>query len=214
MDPAFITPLEEKQNQVRSRIRECFHYPTFSTFDSIPDKTRTATEIMERKGEKLLKLVAPYSNMIRSGLRPMADRIFGICAKRGEFPPAPPDLEGHPVEYKFSGVLAQAQKLNRVQPNQAIVSFVGELIRITGDPSIGRKLNVDQAIDVIATNLGCDPSIINSDQVVQALKQAEAQAKQQAQTLAAAEQGSKIAKNLAGSPLDEENALSALTGAR
>lgn len=213
-DPAMIQPLEEKQQQVRRRIQECFHYPTFSTFDSIPDKTRTATEIMERKGEKLLKLVGPYTNITRSGLRPMIDRMFNICARRGILPPPPPDLEGHPIDYKFNGVLAQAQKLNRVQPNQAIVSFVGDLVSVTKNMAVARKLNVNQAIDVIATNLGCDPSIIRSDDEVAAIEQAEAQAAQQQQMLNTMQQGSEIAKNLAGSPLDEKNALAALTGAR
>jgi len=214
MEPGFITPLEEKQQQVRNRIRECFHYPTFSTFDSIPDKTRTATEIMERKGEKLLKLVKPYSIMTHGGLRPMVDLKFNILARRGMLPPAPPDLEGQPIEYKFNGVLANAQKLNRVQPNQAIVSFFAQIISITKDPNTILKLDIDQAIDVIATNLGCDPTIIRSDETVAMIRQQQAQAKQQQMQLEAAERGSVIAKNLAGSPLDSDNALSALTGAR
>ncbi len=214
MDPAFIQPLEEKQNQVRTRIRECFHYPTFSTFDSIPDKTRTATEIMERKGEKLLKLVKPYSIMTHGGLRPMVDLKFKILARRGYFPPAPPDLADQPIDYKFNGVLANAQKLNRVQPNQAIVSFFADIISITKDPNTILKLDIDQAIDVIATNLGCDPSIIRSDETVQDIRAQQQKAQQQAQAMATAEQGSKIAKNLSGSPLDTDNALAALTGAR
>jgi hypothetical protein len=46
------------------------------------------------------------------------------------------------------------------------------------------------------------------------MEAAEQQARQQQAQMMQAEQASKVAKNLAGSPLNEDNALSALTSAR
>jgi hypothetical protein len=118
-------------------------------------------------------------------------------------------------DYSFNGVLAQAQRMSRVQPNQAIVSFIGEMIKVTGSMAVANKLNVNQAIDVIATNMGCDPSIIRSDDEVAELEAAQQKAQQQAQQMAAIEQASVAAKNLGQAKMGsdgDETALGAVVG--
>jgi hypothetical protein len=219
MDPRYIQPLEEKMARLEDRIREAFHYQTFMTLGSIPDKpNRTATEVMERKAERLLKLVKMYTNNQRGVLRPGLSRIDSILERQGLFDrlgPVPQALEGMSKDYSFNGVLAQAQRMSRVQPNQAIVSFIGEMIKVTGSMAVANKLNVNQAIDVIATNMGCDPSIIRSDDEVAELEAAQQKAQQQAQQMAAIEQASVAAKNLGQAKMGsdgDETALGAVVG--
>ena len=217
MDPRYIEPLEAKMRGIEARVKEAFHYNTFRTFDSIQDKpNRTATEIIERKAEKLLTLVKMYVNNCRGVLRPGLGRIDRLLEKQGHFDrlgPVPDALAGSFKDWIFNGVLAQAQRMNRVQPNQTIVRMVAELAAATpDDQSIWDKINRDQALDVIATDMGCDPSIIRSDEDAQAMRDARAQAQQQAQQMAQLEQASKVAGNLGKAQVTEDTALGKLAG--
>jgi hypothetical protein len=221
VDHGFIAPMREEILAVQQRILEAFHYPTFSTFDSLPDKQRTATEILERKSEKLLKLVDMYTNLQVGVLRPLVDFTFKLLIKRGDMfrvcGVPPPDLQGHEIEYRFQGVLAQAQKMNRVQPIQfamGIATQIAQAQQVTGQPpEIFDKFDPDQAIDEIATDIGVPATVIRSDAEVAAIRQQRAQMLQQQQQMAAIQQASQAAKNLGQAKLDDDNALGALVKA-
>lgn len=217
IDPGWITPMREQIQDVQGRILEAYHYPTFSMFDALPDKTqRTATEVVERKAEKLLKLVDMYTNLQIGQLRPIIDWEFYLHQKRGMLPPAPPDLQGHDIKYRFNGVLAQAQKMNRAQPIQAmlnLISAVGVAQQQSGQAAnVFDKFNADQAIDEVGTDWGVPATVIRSDEEVAQIRQQRQAAAAQQQQMQALEMASKTAKNLAQSPLDEQNALSAIVG--
>lgn len=223
IDPAFIGPMREEILSVQERILEAFHYPTFSTFDmpTTGDKRMTATEVLERKAEKLLKLVDMYTNLQVGVLRPLVDFVFNLLYKRGDLfrvvGPPPPDLQGQQIEYRFQGVLAQAQKMNRVQPVQfalGIVSQIADAQRITGQmPEVLDKFNCDQAVDEVSTDVGVPSTVIRSDAEVAAIREQRAQAQQAAQQAALMKQASETAKNLGQTPVDGDNALGALVGA-
>lgn len=213
-DASFVVPLRDQITKVEERLMDAFHYRTFSTFDTIDDKIRTATEILERKAEKLLRLVDMYTNNQIGVLRPMADYFFSVRAKRGLLPPAPPDLQGHPLTYRFNGVLAQAQKMGRVQPIQfaiGVAQTIAQAQQITGQPpEIFDKFDADQAIDEIATDIGVPASVIRSDEQVAAIRQQRQAALQQQQQMAALQQATQAAKNLGQANLGDDTALGAL----
>jgi len=205
VNPAFLPAMEEKQAQMRQRINTAFYYDLFSMFDTLPDKERTATEIMERKSEKLIKLVSMYANLTSQVLRPFIDRVFYIMQKQQLIPPPPPDLQGHELEYEFLGILAQAQKMLRVQPIERLFGSVAQMAAVK--PDIIDKLDIDQGVDEIATGLGVPATVVNSDDKVAAIRQQRAQAQQAA---AAAEQAKTLAgaaKDLGQTPVDQDNAL-------
>ncbi len=222
MDPAAVLPIREQVASIEDRIKEVYHYPTFATFDALGDKTnRTATEILERKAEKLLKLVDMYTNLQIGVLRPLVDYVFNLLVKRGDMfrvvGVPPPDLQGQQIEYRFQGVLAQAQKMNRVQPIQfamGVVSQIAQAQQVSGQaPEIFDKFDADQAIDEIATDIGVPATVIRSDEDVAAIRQQRAAALQQQQQMAALNQAAQAAKNLGQAKLDDDNALGALVGA-
>jgi hypothetical protein len=215
-DPSFVSPLREGIQNVEERIMDAFHYRTFSMFDTLDDKIRTATEILERKAEKLLKLVDMYTNLQIGVLRPMADYFYDVRARRGMLPPPPPDLQGHQLTYKFNGVLAQAQKMSRVQPIQFVIGVaqtIAQAQQVTGQPpQIFDKFDADQAIDEIATDIGVPASVIRSDAEVAAIRQERQAAIAQQQKMAAINQATQAAKNLGQAKLDDDTALGALVG--
>lgn len=218
VDLAALTPMRENMDRVERRIMDSLHYPTFSMFDSIEDKERTATEIMERKAEKLLKLVDMYTNLQIGVLRPMVDYCFQLLVRNNLLPPVPPDLQGHALDYRFNGVLSQAQKMNRAQPINSLLNVVQTLAVAQGQagvrPDVLDKFNTDNAIDEIATDWGVPSTIIRSDEDVAAIRNQRAIQQAQAAKLAALEQASQTAKNLGQAPLSgpdgEDNALGAL----
>lgn len=218
----FIVPMREQIMSVEDRIKEVYHYPTFATFDALGDKTnRTATEILERKSEKLLKLVDMYTNLQIGVLRPLVDYTFNLLVKRGDMfrvvGVPPPDLQGQQIEYRFQGVLAQAQKMNRVQPIQfamGIVAQIAQAQQVSGQPpEIFDKFNADQAVDEVCTDVNVPATVIRSDEEVAQIREQRAAALAQQQQMAALNQAAQAAKNLGQAKLDDDNALGALVGA-
>lgn len=217
VDLAALTPMRENMDRVEKRIMDALHYPTFSTFDSIQDKQRTATEILERKSEKLLRLVDMYTNLQIGVLRPLVDYCFALLVRNNMLPPPPPDLAGHDIDYRFNGVLAQAQKMNRATPIQSIlqvVSEVGVAQQNSGQQAnVFDKFNSDEAINQIATDWGVPGVVIRSNDEVVGIRQQRAQAQAQAQQMQMLEQLTKGAKNLGQAPLSGPDGKDTALGA-
>jgi hypothetical protein len=121
------------------------------------------------------------------------------------------------VEFIFNGVLAQAQKMNRVSPIQMAIGVAAQIAtaqQVTGErPEIFDKFNADQAIDEIATDLKIPATVIRSDEEVAAIRQQRAAAIAQQQQMANLQAATQAAKNLGQAPVNKESALGALLGA-
>lgn len=213
--PGFLDPVTKKQEWLRSHVNSAFYVDLFQLFDSLPDKERTATEIMQRKSEKLTKLGKPYANLQMGVFRPMMHRVFSIMRRRGMIPPAPPDLQGQELSLIYNGILAQAQKLTRVQPIERFLDGVAKVAAARPqDPSTWDNVNLDKAFTEIADSLSVPADIINGPQVVQQIRAQRAQQQAQAQQMAQLQQAGDAAHKLANSPTNGKNALTDLMRAR
>lgn len=213
--PNFLEPVTQKEEEIRKRIHTAFFTDLFQLFDTLPDKERTATEIMQRKSEKLTKLGKPYARIQREVFRPMLKRIFEIAQKRNLIPPAPPDLQGHLLDYQYNGILAQAQKMSRVQPVERLLQTYVQIAEARPqDPSTWDTINLDRAFPEIADGLNVPPDIMNSPEAMQAIRAQRAQQQAIQQKVAMAGELAKAAKNAAGAPTDTKNALTDLVGAK
>ena len=211
VDPGWIKPLGDREEETRERIYTAFSTRLFRMFDLSPEREMTATEVMERKRELLGQFPKMYANFQRGVLRPKIDRVLEIMFRQGMIPPAPPDLQGHELDYKYNGQLAQAQKMTGVNPIERVLAT---FIPMTKDkPDIWDKMDLDQMIDEIATRLGVPASCIRDDETVEAIRaeRAKAQAAQAQMEMLA--QGAKAAKDLGGASLDDDNALGAMVAA-
>lgn len=211
--PGFLDPVTIKEAEIRKRIGSAFFTDLFQLFDTLPDKERTATEIMQRKSEKLTKLSKPYANLQKGTFRPMLNRVFQIASKRGMIRPAPPDLQGHALDYEYNGILAQAQKMVKVQP---VERFLQTVIQVAGarpqDASVWDPINLDRAFYEMADGLNIPADMMNSDEVVQQIRANREQQQAMQQKLAMAEQASRAAANLGKASVDPSTALGALAG--
>lgn len=76
------------------------------------NKVMTATEIIEKQGEKAAILGSIISRFSKEALDPIVSKVFQIEYRAGRIPP-PPDIvleAGSPIDIDYVGPLAQAQK--------------------------------------------------------------------------------------------------------
>lgn len=208
-----IKDLEYKQEQIRQRIQRAFYEDLFLMLSQSDRREITAREIDERHEEKLLALGPVLEQLNQDLLDPLIDNTFDFMLIQGEIPEPPPELqqEGqNRLKVEYVSIMAQAQKLVGIASIERLATFVGNIVQQTGDPRNGRKLNIDQMIDVYGERLSVDPSMIRSDEDVQQIADAEAKAQQAAQTAEMLKTTAGAARDLSGADLEKDSALKRL----
>jgi hypothetical protein len=209
IDPK-LDHLLQLQQETQRQIEQNFFTDMFLMWSQTDRRDITATEVMERRDEKLIVLGPVLGRINDDILDPLIDRAFAILVRRGEIPPAPPELQGQPLRVEYVSIMASAQKATGLGAIQRTAQFVVELA--TSNPEVLDKVDLDQLVDEFATASGVPPKIIRDDATVAEIRKQRQQAQasaQQAETLKNLSQG---AKNLAQSPMDQPNALTAITG--
>ena len=208
-----VAAMEEKQEAVRRRIREAFYTDLFRMFAAIEHEpgSRTATEILERKEEKLVQLGPVVEALNYEVLNPLIDIAFAFAIRQGKLPPAPPDLEGQNIKVEYVSLMAQAQRAVGLGAIERTVSFVSSLAGAI--PETADKIDWDQAVDEYAERAGAPPRIVRSDEVVEAIRASRRQASAVQAQLAALAEGAKTAQTLSKTDTGSKNALTDLMGA-
>lgn len=207
IDPP-IDKIELKSAQVRSRIKEAHYVDLFRMFDSMDDRTRTATEIIERRQEKLTQLGQPLQNLNRGVLSRMIDIGFAIMLRQGMVEKPPRELWGRTLNVEYEGVLAQAQKAVGLS---SIDRVVNSAVTIAGIyPEIADAVDWDKVLNEYATLGGAPAKIMVDPEIVTKVR--EARRAQQAAQLQGeqVERLTKAGKTLSETSTDEKSALTDL----
>jgi hypothetical protein len=200
-----LAALLEDIREVQSRIKRAFFEDLFLLITNIDRSNVTATEIAQRQEEKLLMIGPVLERLEDELLDPLIDRSFAILLRRGLLPEAPRELAGQELRVEYISILAQAQ---RAVGTSAIDRFLGLATAAAGlQPSVLDKIDFDQVVDSYGEKLGVPPDIIRSDDQVIEIRQMRAQQEAQANAMANIQAATEAAKNLADSPLDQDNAL-------
>lgn len=199
-----------EQLQMHERdVMECFYADLFfaiSEMDGV--QPRNEQELFMRNEEKLTQLGPVVERVNVEKLEVVIDRVFSILEKTGQLPPAPEELQGHPLSIDFISTLAQAQRAVALTAIQRQAQFVGYLAGLF--PGAGDKFDADQAIDEFATGLGTPPKIVRSDEVVAKMREARQAEEQQAKAAAMApamQQGADAARLLSETNVGGESML-------
>lgn len=206
-----LAELEGKQQQVRQRIDRAFFVDLFLMLASSDRRDYTATEIVERKEEKLLAVGPVLEQLNQDVLDPLIDNQFNLMLQQGRIPPPPEELQGMDLKVEYISVMAQAQKLIGIGGLERLANFGAGIIRV--NPASARKFDFDQMIDEYAEAMGTSPRVIRSDEEVAAMEaqdQAALAAQQQSQAM---ESMANTAKTLAGADMSGDNALNRLMSA-
>lgn len=195
----------------QERINSTLFVPLFLMLDSLGDKTgRTATEIAERKEEKVTVLGPTLEVVTDEGLDPTIVRVFGMANRAGKIPPPPQALDNVPLKIVYSSILAQAMKASGTIGIERLVSFATGVMGITKDPSSIDKIDFDQAYDEYAERVGAPARILRSDEAVGQMRAGRAQQAQAAQMAQAAKPTldfANAASKLATTVPDEDSML-------
>lgn len=205
---ARINELEEKQQQVRSRIKRAFFEDLFLMLANSDRRQITAREVEERHEEKLLALGPVLERLNIDLLDPLIDATFSIMLAQGLIPPPPEELQGVDLKVDYISIMHQAQKSLGISGMERFSQFVQGIAQ--AKPEIIDKVDTDQLVDIYSDNMGINPSIVRSDEDVASIREGRAKAQQaqaQAENLA---KTTGAVKNLAQANTSGENALTGL----
>lgn len=196
---------------IEDRIGKGYHEDLWLVISNLEHGNVTAEQVRALQNEKLQEIGPVVDRLNGDLLDPLVELTFDIMQKQGLLPPPPQEMSKAPMKVEYTSIIAQAQKALAAG---GIEQFTGYALKVREahpeDPSILDKVNFDEAMDHYGDALTLPPGIVRDDESVAKIRQGRAQAQAQQQKLAAAEQMSKTAKNLAGAPTNGGNALSDL----
>jgi hypothetical protein len=208
VQPAALGGLYEDIQACQTRIKRAFFEDLFLMLASADDRQRTATEIVERKEEKMLVLGSVITRLSEELLNPLVDLAFDKMMARNMFPEPPKELQGAGLQIEYISILSQAQKMVGVNGLDRFINLMGGIANLA--PSSLDKWDVDQTIDEYARMMGLPPKIIVSDDNVAKIRQQQQQAQAQQQQAAQAQQQAATMKDLSQSEVTDTNALGRL----
>jgi hypothetical protein len=168
----------------------------------------TATEVDEIGQEKMLMLGPVVTRDTDDVLDPLHNRILRILIRSGKIPMPPPTLAGKRIKIEYISIMAQAQKLLGTAAVERFASFVGSLSAAV--PKVLDIPNWDKIVKNYAEMLGVSPDEINTQEVIDALRQAAAQAQQAKAQGEAMAVGADAAKAASQAQLGQDSVLSRL----
>lgn len=181
----------------RKAIREWFLVDLFrAALEELPPGV-TATAYLQRATERG-DIIAPQSGRLQSELYgPLIAREVGILQRQGRLPPPPPALVEAQGEYTIEYV-SEAARLQRSREALGIRSTLEFATAASAiDPTARFAMKMTDAVRIIADYEGTPSEIVRTEDEIAELVAAEAQAQQQAQQLAAFQQGAVGAKDAA-----------------
>ena len=174
--------------QAQVRIERAFYKDLFLMLDQYDQGKMTATEVYERKAEKMLMLGPVVERQIDELLRPLVE----LCVKRvlEDMPAlmesAPEAIQGSDIKIEFVSILALAQRATGASNLERMLSIVGNVAQV--DPQVLDKFDTDKFLDEYADIIGASPMIFRDKKTVDQIRAQRAQQQQIAQQQALMQQ--------------------------
>ena len=190
---------------LENRIKEAYHVNLFLMLTNEDRRQITATEIMERKQEKLLALGPVLEQINQDLLDPLIDITFEYMNEFGLIPEVPEELDGIPLKIEYISVMNQAQKQSELNTINPLIQLVSNLAQI--NPDAVKKINVFEIIDEYGDKLNISPGIIRPEEEIQEMMEQEQEARQAELQREESVKNAMVNKELSQTKLDENSAL-------
>ena len=165
--------------ETEGRIEEAMFYRLFLMLESLGDQAgRTATEIIERREEKVTVLGPTLEAITDEGLDPTVIRVFRMLERVGRIPPPPEELLNEPIKIEYTSILAKVARAASVASIERVAGFVATAGKVF--PGMLDRINDGEMLAEYADRVGAPASMMNGEEQVAALQQA----KQQQQRMA------------------------------
>lgn len=194
--------------EVQRRIRSAFYADLFLMLAASDRRQITATEVEERRSEKMLALGPVLERLQDELINPLVDLAFDRVLDQNLVPKPPEPLHGKKLDVELQSMLAREQRVDAVVGLDRLLSVVGSLA--AASPQVLDKIDADQVVDEYAQLAGAPPRVLRSDEDVQALRQAREEAATQAQMAQGLQAGAQVAKDASQASTEEGNLLSSL----
>lgn len=205
-----VAEMEQKQEQVRQRIHRAFFVDLFLMLTQSDRREITATEVQERKEEKLWALGPVLEGLNKDLLDPVIDDMFSTMMKQGRLPEPPEELQGQTLKVEYVSVMARAMKMVDLG---SMDTFLGAVVQIAqADPSALDKINIDQALDLYGHMTGVPAGVLYSDEEVATIREAKARQIQQQQQVQQMQSMASAAKDASQAELGGDNVLTQVLG--
>lgn len=168
-------------------------------------------EVARIHEEQLAQLGSVVDKVQTEKLQVIVMQTFSIMSKAGLLRPVPDELHGQPIDIVFVSILSQAQKLMGLGSMERALGFVGNIAGVY--PQILDVPDFDDMVRQYYDRLGIPAKTINAPEVVEASRQARAQAEQQAKAVEAApamQAGAETAKLLSETDVNGQSLLQGL----
>lgn len=199
---------KDRAESIRARIRRAYHVELFQMLTNIDEMKRekTATEVRAMLAEKISHFSPTFQRLRVEILKPLLDRVFAICYRKGLLPPLPVEILQFTgtrklqfPRFEYTSKLAKAIKAYENMAWTDFMMTVGELFNVRPDV-LEDEINFERAVRKIGDNYGVPVDMFNSADEKAAVRQQRQARQQAAEEMAMAEQASKTAKNLGGLP--------------
>jgi hypothetical protein len=168
----------ELANQKRESIRRTFHVDWLNLPNG-PDMT--ATEVLQRRDEKLRLLGPLFGRMATEFLGPLLSRTFRIELKNGRLPPPPDVMRGRGLKVDYTSPIAQAQKAADAEGMQRVLGLAEQMLS-AGDTEALDVVDTEETLRTAQRLYSAPGKMLRSRDEVAARRQQRQQA--QAQTAA------------------------------
>lgn len=171
----------DREERVQKIIEDHFKVDFFLML-ARAEREMTATEVLEKSGEKAAVLGTTIGRLNSEALNPLIDRVFDILYRAGKLP-EPPEIvleesDGR-IEVDYLGPLAQAQRrFFRTQGIVAAFERAAPIIQIA--PDVVDIIDTDKSMREVLDAAGAPAGTIRSEEAVAAIREARAQAAQRA----------------------------------
>jgi hypothetical protein len=181
----------DMQTDTRNQIMAAF----FRNILNLPvnGPQMTATEIIQRKDEFIREVGPVFGRFETDYNQPIAERVFNMMLRENAFLPIPEVLAGQNIKFKFELPVTRIRKQIEAAAARQWVLEMTELGQMY--PEARRLVNIEAFGRFSAKALGIPHEIVNGEQEVQKMKQAEEAAAAQQQQMAEAQQMAAMAKD-------------------
>lgn len=176
-------------------IRALFYVDLFMMI-SDAQGNMTATEVLERRQEKMAVLGSVLERLENELLAPSIKRIFGILLRSGQIPEPPEELRGVDLKIEYLSVLAAAQRSSEIP---SLSQFTGYLANLVASfPDVADNIDPDALLMAYHELTGAPTKILRTAEEVEALREQRRIAIEEAETAqaqqAALNQGVQVAQ--------------------
>lgn len=222
-DPSALPNVRAEIDQCERAVAEAYFEDLFLLI-SQADGQMTATEVIQRKEEKMLMLGPVVERNNDELFDPLMDQVFQIMVEQSTprwmglmpgvplIPPPPEELAGVPLTIEYISILAQAQKAIAASTIERSLQFTGMMMQ-AGFTDAADSINPDAMQAEYYAAIGAPPTILRDAEQVAGIRQARAEQQQQQMM---AEQGMAMAqgaKTLSETSTEGDSALTEMLGA-